>query len=564
MVPSVKLPKNMRKFKKWNTNLTLDTIGSTIGNNISQLVNRFYPQNNESKAAQHPTTSDDCNLPPGVSTISGSYVSDNNSAIGVGGQKDNFGLYALKHDRSNANKKGLQLLHIPLKLHTKNKSGNSSNSNTLRKEINHEKFQSCENRKGKFQERVPSSSLDESIGSMNDCQEVQFDIESDMECRPAKPVVPPRRRKVSQSSETPHSGTVPRPKPSPRLEYQTRRKIEDSKGSVETVSTSLASFVVQNRPVKNEPRPTGAKLEAKLNSKKGHARNKSVDIFVKEEKDVFQDFDNIFPNKNKEGDSQKQVQDTRIPKELPSVQSKKIAPVNQKNRSSSSSSVESSFEDEMTEIRVNPERRFSSTIKVQNFNEQNIPRCKSFVSPQHKISSKRNSVDKAIESESSSNELKSPTIVTNTAKKIPQGILKQRTPSPKDDQPQTSTTQIPPKKPPSLPIKQTEPDGRKFFVYYNDEDELVFNQEYKNLHMTKENECAENYTHNNNNNNMASKNNAPSQPLSLFTSNSLLQQPQKLCLSDFNHNDVIYRNYYNIDQNDSLRSMASSSDGIFI
>lgn len=515
MVPSVRLPKNVRKFKKWNTNLTFDTIGSTISSNVSQLVNRFYPQNtgaNDTKATQRQTPKDDYKIPPGVSTISGSYVSDHNSASGA--QKDNFGLYALKHDRSTANnKKGLQLLHIPLKLHTKNKSGNSSNSNTLRKEINHEKFQPCEKKKGTFKiKRDQSSSLDESVGSVNDCQEVQFESESDKECRPTKPAVPPRRRKVSQSSEAPNNENIAMvPKVLPK--------------AVEPVQTSLASFVAQNRP-REEIRPTGAKLEAKLNARKGHVRNKSVDIFVKEEKDVFQDFDNIF--------------EAKCPKEVPLAHSNYIPNVNEDRHSFSSSSPQSSSEEEKTEIRPNPERRFSSTIKVQDFNEQSIPRCKSFVSPQHhKSSSKRSSVDKAIESESSSNELKSPTIVTSTAKRIPQGILKQRTPSPKDEQPVSQET----------PVQQHEaPCTRKFFVYYNDEDELVFNQEYA---LAKQN-------------NMISKNTAPSQPLSLFTGNTQLTQQQKLSLSDFNHNDVIYRNYYNIDQNDSLRSMASSSDGIFI
>lgn len=562
MVPSVKLPKNLRKLKNWHPNETLDTIGN-IGNNISQLVNRYiYPQNNknnDTKMGQHQTT-DDSVLPPGVSTISGSYVSDNTPAVGA--QKDNFGLYALKHDRSAAGKKGL-LLHIPLKLHTKNKSGSSSNTNTLRKEINHEKFQSCENRKSKINvERGQSSSLDDSVGSVNDCQEIQFDIESDIECHQTKPAVPPRRRKLSQPSVTtdlPKRVNASITKAPPKLESQPPLIVENVK-ILEVKPTSLASFVVQNRPDTVAPRQVGGKLDAKVsqNVRKGHARNKSIDIFVREEKDVFQEFDKIFHN-NDGNDSHIQVQGKRNSKKLPSVEKKMLSSESKEYGSSSSSLTQSSFEEEMAGIRANTERRFSSTIKVQNFNEQNIPRCKSFLSPKHKMSTKRSSIDKAIESESSSNELKSPTIVTNTAKKIPQGILKQRTPSPKDNtfprnnQPETRPQVI---HKPNSPVKQME-QNRKFFVYYNDEDELVFNQEYINLQ--KQNDSKSN----NNNNSVASKNNVPAQSLSLYTGNPSAEQQHKLNLSDFNHNDVIYRNYY-IDQNDSLRSMASSSDGIFI
>lgn len=480
-LPSVKIPKNMRKLKKWNTNLTLDTIGSSIGSNITSLVNRFYPKSNEAKKQEN-------EIPPGVSTISGSYVSDNNVVDGGRAQKSNFGLYALKHDRANKETsskglgKGLQLLHLP-KLHKKDKS-------EKQKEIIHEKFQTCERKKN--MQKNTSSSLDSmgSIDSVNNCQEVQFDIESDMECHRVKPAVPPRRRKSSQISvatvvsrndipQKPKQKPIPSPRASPVPPVPKPK--------------ALGTFVAQNKP---EP-------GTKLATKKTHARNKSVDIFMKQEKDVFQDFDNYFEK------------DRKPPPPAVPIRT-----------ASSSSSNQSSFE-EMAELRAKAaERRFSSTIKVQNFNDTNIQRCKSLISPKHKI--RPEMIDKAIDSESSSNELKSPQIVTNQAKKIPQGILKQRTPSPKEELPIEEPQEIP---------------NKKFFVYYNDEDELVFNQEYQK----QQNQAK----------------NAPSQPLSLFTGNTE-QQQQKLSLSDFNHNDVIYKNYYNIDQSDSLRSMASSSDGIFI
>ncbi|XP_063704125.1 nucleolar protein dao-5-like [Culicoides brevitarsis] len=501
MPKSVKVPKKLRKMKKWNNNLTLDTIGSTIGNNISQLVNRFYPQTDSNEGKNPPE-----NEPPGVSTISGSYVAD---SVPSTSQKSNFGLYALKHDRnkdrkeSGGGKKGLQLLHIP-KLR---KDKVSSTSKNVQKEIVHEKFQPCKSLKDpqKSIERGQSSSLDESIGSVNDCTEVHFDIESDLETSKnskrvqLKPAVPPRRRKPSQSSVT---TVVPKeelsvqkfpqekPKPSPRKvppapEPPTKPEVK-----------SLGTFVAQNRP---EQKPQGTRAEPK----RTHARNKSVDIFVKKpETEVFQDFDNFF---DKSAVS-----------------------------SSSSSSNQSSFDQKMAELRSNTERRFSQ-IKVQNFNETSkIPRCKSIISPKHQ--------QKAIDSESSSNELKSPKIVTDQAKKMPQGILKQKTPSsPRDG----AEEQRMPFSPRDGAEEQKIPQ-RKFFVYYNDEDELVFNQEYQ-----KQVEASKN-----------------SQPLSLFmgceNNNQILQQ-QKLSLSDFNHNDVIYRNYFNnADPNDSLRSMASSSDGIFI
>uniref|UniRef100_A0A336LJA9 CSON002929 protein n=1 Tax=Culicoides sonorensis TaxID=179676 RepID=A0A336LJA9_CULSO len=523
LVPKMNFPKNLKNIRNWNASHTFET----FGNNVSQLVNRFvYPKINKNEKHNTTTLGNEQHFPQGVSTISGTFVSESNLAAVA--QKDNFGLYALKHDRNAALiRKGL-MLNIPLKLHTKNKNGSNSNINTLQKEINHEKFQSCENRL-KVLDREMSSSLDESIESVNNCQEVNFEIESDIESSHKilfKPFVPPRRRRKLQSNVTQQIQNQDK-------FNQSNKNIEVQSKNTET-SISLSSFIVQNNPENDSGRIPGC-----------HSRNKSIDIFSTEQNNVFKEFDLIFNDVLSKANEAKD--DDQCNKKLATENVKKHPTKIKQNKSVSTSLSESSHEEINSVLMAKQERRFSSTIKVQNFNEQNIPRCKSIISPKHQINNKPLAND-SIGLESSINKLKSPALVANSVKKAPQGILKQKPPiaisensSKVDHIPKTTSSS-----------KQIE---RRFFVYYNDEDELVFNQQYKDNCAENDQKCY-----------IISKTNLSPQKLSLFTSSnkSYQRHDNNFNYSAFNHNEAMYKNYYNSEQNDSLRSMASSCDGIFI
>lgn len=125
-IPSVKIPK-FKKIRQWSH----DSLA-----NLSQLTNRAVGTLN---ASDKPHKSPNEILTTGISTISAA-INDHQQ---IDPKKDNFGLYALKCDRSKtlANAKRGILLTLPTPSSSKLKS--SASFQTI--EQNHEIFKSCEN-----------------------------------------------------------------------------------------------------------------------------------------------------------------------------------------------------------------------------------------------------------------------------------------------------------------------------------------------------------------------------------------------------------------------------------
>lgn len=611
-MPPLKIPKKIRKIQQWNTGAVVDGF-----NNLSQLVNRYiHPTNKDASLDnKRKSTCNDINMyssqPQGISTISGHIIFDS-EITPESPQRSNFGLYALKHDR-NAAKKGI-LLHIPTKINTgktkikltKAKTEMiAGSSSTLRKEATHEKFSPCRNR------LEQGESLDESVGGINDCFEeiLQIEIESDMEndCNiNIKPVVPPRRRRKPSmlKKEAPKRIPLPESKSEQSIHPVKMHDFSKTQTQEKPEPKSLAAFIVNNKPeMVARPKPNLIKEKTFSDS-----RQDSINIFEKEDDDVFHEFDKIFKNNKTVLSSGPRDWQKKSFSESRSSERKNIE--TKKNKISSvkitkaavftSSSFSASSLDEPVDLpRRKIDRRPSTSITVQDFRAKSFPRCKSIVSPTHNDDSLplEDSVGnipgkKEIDSVTSSYELQSPGIVSSTIKKVPQSILKL-----KSIPTQTSIASINHESPVKKDLSQ---NCRKFFVYYNDEDELVFNQKYITNNdeediKSKTNSNKKQFTthqipikipltneQDNNNfttNNINSHSNLQEQPLSIYTISS---QNNKKCSTNnddhssfsgisfgtshknFNHPDAIYKNYYAEENNSLNSSMASSNDGIFI
>lgn len=211
-------------------------------------------------------------------------------------------------------------------------------------------------------------------------------------------------------------------------------------------------------------------------------RKESVDIFKKQD-DVFREFDKIFINQPS--------QDS-----IPHISDAGIRPKLRQDSSSFSSSIEESYE----EVKRKAVRRLSSTIRVQDFNDA-LPRCRSITSPKHPPTS----CDSSFE-------------VIEQRQKKPTSILKKTIPINKP---------LIPEKPIRTVTKKVDPKpSKRFFVYYNDEDELVFNKTY---------------TGSNN-------------------KSSCEQKPPQLQL--VNHADALFKHYYTSEYDNARNGI--STEGIFI
>lgn len=353
-----------------------------ISDYISQYMNN-NPSSNGGGAQSNSSNNElgsMASIPPGISTISGRVICGREPRDM---SKDNYGLYALKSDRSAA-KKGL-VLSIPLK------------KAKQRSDMVHEHYRP--ERTGS-----ESSSLEASEGE-EEVLRIEF-TESEPEVLPPPPKVPPRRHK-------------------------SRELISQEKAKQKNPSEL---FRIKKMAPKSED---------------------SVDIFKKKTNDVFREFDQIFTNEPSI-DSIPSISEklSRKPHSL------------QQASSSISSSIEESYEEVKRKMLGNV-RRVSSTITVQDFNSNMMmPRCKSIPSPNHRDQSSDSSFD-APPPPRPVSILKKPPLPKMMAPKQPE------TPKEPPKRPEI------PKVPPKPPTKTKEsPPNRKFFVYYNDQNDLVFNRNY--------------------------------------------------------------------------------------
>lgn len=253
-------------------------------------------------------------------------------------QSENYGLYALKCDRSRASQRGI-ILHIP----TKSGAGGSGKKTPDPKEMIHEKFEPCRR----------------SIESV-DVQESEEIVQKDddgcagkMELTKAV-VAPPRRKRHVKCTKK------------ERLSHQQK-----------TCSVSIDTERKRNVPLRAEMESSlqdikSNLMENRLKMARGRSQKESIDIFKLNHSDAFDDFDSIFEVVSQDRD----LQDSQV---KPPLKMKNDTKVKLKENDISLSENNSPNGKIGEHLKTFPRTEGSSgpKIKVQQWQMSNhVPECK--------------------------------------------------------------------------------------------------------------------------------------------------------------------------------------------
>ena len=426
------MPK-LKKLRQWSQE-------SLLSLNLSQLTRRGNNRNNNNntnhKLNDNSNSYDDnvITIPKGISTISGAILDHK-----IDPKRDNFGLYALKCDRSSslANAKRGILLTLPsAKLRTRAEI----NSYQSVVERTHEVFESCEKnqddiihdgatsnakiepppRKKKRQTAThhlivhqkvlkkppappPTFAKDIKKAELNSIKKNSFDkIESGL----YRIVNTQAVEKVEVSVENFIGNTMKEQVVTmvkPNVQKAIAVKVTPLPRQITNVKNIDSNKSVKNNPVNlNKVQPKQCYKASEL----GCSQQTSVDIF-KPNHSVFDEFDAIF-------DKNQQVSgDLSTKKEASTFTA--FQKLNELKFSSSSFSSESSYEEKQVEVDViEPKKCSIRNIKTQNFYESNLPRIKYL-----------NSSTKSIEKKSLEDSTK-PRIISEQPKVLPTSYTTQK------------------------------------------------------------------------------------------------------------------------------------------